>query len=86
MARNQKSIPAPVIVGPHTGDNRVQVKRGGAERASKLFDTKEAARDYAHNLAKRDGAELIEQRLSDGRIISKDSFGNDPSTIKDTEH
>lgn len=48
---------------------------------SKLAD----AIDYAKELAKRQQSELIVQKR-DGKIQSKDSFGNDPCPPKDTEH
>jgi hypothetical protein len=75
-----------VFVGPHKGDNKVQVKVGGDSRARKLFDTKKEALPFAEKIATDLKTELVEQRLKDGVFISKDSFGNDPCPPKDKEH
>lgn len=57
----------------------------GNERDTKLFDTQKAAQDYAIGIAKKQQSEVIVQR-PDGRIRSKDSYGNDPFPPRDTEH
>jgi len=61
------------------------VKREKSSRASRVFDTQKQADDYARKLAKKDGVERITHG-QDGRIRSKDSYGNDPNPPKDKEH
>ena len=58
------------------------VKKGGAETATKHFETKKPAVDYARDLAKKQGAELVVHNM-DGTISQKDSHGNDPCPPKD---
>lgn len=60
-------------------------QREGAERASSLHRTQKEAVDRAKSQAQRDGAELTVAGR-DGKIRSKDSYGNDPNPPKDTEH
>lgn len=58
------------------------VRQSGAERASKVFETKEEAVKHARTLAKKDQSELyIHGR--DGRIREKSSYGGDPSPPRD---
>lgn len=57
----------------------------GNQRDTKLFDTQKAAWDYAIDIAKNQHSEVIVQGL-DGKIRSKDSYGNDPHPPHDTEH
>lgn len=57
----------------------------GNTRDTKLFDTQRAAAEYARQIAQRQQSEVIIQR-PDGRIRSKDSYGNDPCPPKDKEH
>lgn len=57
----------------------------GNERDTKLFDTQKEAELYAKNIAVNQHSELIIQGR-DGKIRSKDSFGNDPFPPRDTEH
>ncbi len=52
------------------------VKQAGNSRASKVFDTKVEAHEYARNRAIASGSELIEQKRN-GRINLKNSYGND---------
>lgn len=61
------------------------VKREKSSRASKVFDTQKEAEAYARELAKKDGVERLTHGR-DGRIRSKDSYGNDPNPPKDREH
>lgn len=58
------------------------VKKGGAERASKHFDTKEAAVRYGTTVSKNAGSELYIHK-KDGTIERKDSHGNDPCPPRD---
>ncbi len=68
-----------------TADHRWSVRRQGAERAANVFDTQAKANERARELAKESGGERITQGR-DGSIVSKDSYGNDPRSQKDTEH
>lgn len=54
---------------------------GGNERASGLFDTQKQAIDAARDRAKRDGLEHTIQG-NDGKFREKNSYGNDPKSIK----
>ena len=51
-------------------------KKGGADRASKHFDTKKAAEDYSRQVSRNEGSELFIHG-KDGKIQRKDSHGND---------
>lgn len=66
-------------------DGRWQVKGAGNSRATKLFDTQAEAVDFARGIAKNQKSELVTHNRQ-GRIRSKDSFGNDPCPPKDKEH
>ena len=48
-----------VLVQPHPKDDRWQVKRDGAKRASRLFTSQAEAEAYGRKLAKDDEVELI---------------------------
>lgn len=52
------------------------------KKATKHFDTKLPAVDYARDLAKKQEAELVIHN-KDGKISQKDSYGNDPCPPKD---
>lgn len=58
------------------------VKKGGALRASRHFDTKIAAEKYGRRLSIREGSELVIHRL-DGTIQRKDSHGRDAHPPRD---
>ncbi len=47
------------------------VKKGGATRASKIFDTKKAAENYARKVSENQSSELVIHRR-DGTIERKD--------------
>lgn len=68
-----------VIPAPNGGWN---VKKGGAEKASKHFDKKEDAISYARRVSKNQDSELVIHK-KDGRIQNADSHGNDPMPPKD---
>lgn len=57
----------------------------GNTRDTKHFETQRDAERFAQQIAKRNHSEVIVQR-PDGRIRSKDSFGNDPCPPRDKEH
>lgn len=71
-----------ITVGP-SGDGKWNVERGGARVSTHRTQT--AAIEKAKPIAKREKTELI-VKGKDGKIRSKDSYGNDPKEIKDTEH
>ncbi|TDO05398.1 DUF2188 domain-containing protein [Sunxiuqinia elliptica] len=52
-------------------------KKGGAQRASKHFDTKKETEQYSRELSRKEGSELFIHGR-DGQIQRKDSHGNDP--------
>lgn len=49
------------------------------------YNTQKAAENTGRGIAKKTHTELVTHGI-DGKIRSKDSFGNDPSSIKDKEH
>ena len=63
-----------VPAGPKGGWN---VKKGGAERASGHFDTKEKAVKTARVMSRNQKSELVIHNRN-GRIAQKDSHGKDP--------
>ena len=79
MAVNQ------VHIIPNSDKGGWDIKRAGNSRASKHTDTKAEAKVYGKTLAKNYSAELVEHNKN-GKIISKDSYGNDPIPPRDTEH
>ena len=58
------------------------VRKSGASRASKVFETQREAIDYAKNQAKKEKSELYIHK-KDGTIRQKNSYGNDPCPPKD---
>lgn len=60
------------------------VKSANAEKATKLFDTKQPAVDFGRQIARNQGSELVIHGLN-GRIQNKDSHGNDPCPPRDTK-
>lgn len=58
------------------------VRREGASRASKVIATQREATEAARETARRENVELIVHG-EDGRIRSRDSYGNDPCPPKD---
>lgn len=76
MGKNQHVTPK--------GD-KWQVKGAGNTRATKLFNTQKDAENYARDIARNQHSELITHNRQ-GRIRSKDSYGNDPCPPKDKEH
>lgn len=66
-------------------DGKWAVHGEGNSRDTKLFDTQRSAQNYAINIAKNQRSEVIVQGCN-GRIRSKDSYGNDPFPPRDTEH
>lgn len=66
-------------------DGKWAVHGEGNTKDTKHFDTQKEAADYAKEIAKRQRSEVIIQG-ENGRIRSKDSYGNDPNPPKDKEH
>lgn len=62
-----------------------QVKGAGNKKATKTFNTQKEAENFGRTIAKNQKSELITHNRQ-GRIRSKDSYGNDPNPPKDTEH
>ncbi len=58
------------------------VKKGGATRASKVFDTQGGAIQYARDKARKESGELYVHRR-DGTIRQRDSYGSDPNPPRD---
>ncbi len=61
------------------------IKREGNQRATKVTPTKEPALKQARSIAKQDKVELVIHN-KEGKIIDKDSYGNDPNPPKDKKH
>lgn len=58
------------------------VRRTGAERASKVFDTQVEAVKHARVIARKEQAELYVHKR-DGTVMSKISYGKDADPSKD---
>lgn len=75
------------------GKNQHVVRRGkqwvvrgaGNKKDTSVHETQKDAIDSAIDIAKNQGSEVIVHGR-DGRIRSKDSYGNDPCSPKDKEH
>jgi hypothetical protein len=59
------------------------VKKRGAVRASKSFDTKSQAISYARKISSNQGAELFIHN-ENGRLSKKVSFSKEPTPMKNT--
>lgn len=60
------------------------VRKGGAKKASKTFDNKKAATDYARKVSKNQKSELVIHK-KDGTINRKESYSRDPFPPKDKD-
>ncbi|MDP0501872.1 MAG: DUF2188 domain-containing protein [Verrucomicrobiota bacterium JB022] len=69
-------------------DGKWANKRQDAERPSSLHDTQKDAEQAARDMLRRQGGGELNTHDRGGRIRSKDTIppGNDPSSIRDTEH
>jgi hypothetical protein len=67
-----------VVPNPNGGWD---VKRGGAERASRHTDTKKEAENVGRQISRNQGTEFVIHGR-DGKIQSSDSHGNDPNPPK----
>ena len=68
-----------VVPAPKGGWN---VRKGGSDRASKHFENKEEAVNWARQVSITQKSELVIHKR-DGTIQRKDSHGNDPLPPKD---
>ena len=59
-------------------DGGWSVKRGGSVRASRHFETKEAAESWARRVSRKEGSDLVIHKW-DGTIESKHYFQGDPT-------
>ena len=57
------------------------VKKEGASRAIRRFDSQQAAVAYGRSVSKSDSTDLIVHNRN-GLIRSKDSYGSDPVPLK----
>ena len=60
-------------------------KTVGGDKVGNAHQTQRAAIDAAEKIAKQNRSDLVVHGR-DGKIRSKDSYGNDPRSIKDREH
>ena len=58
------------------------VKKGGASKATKVYQTQGEAIEYGRKIAKSQHAEFYIHGRN-GKIREKDSYGNDPHPPKD---
>ena len=58
-------------------DGKWAVRRAGADRVSRKFDTQREAIEVARNIARNQGTELYIHG-QDGRIRERNSYGKDP--------
>ncbi len=66
-------------------DGKWAVHGEGNQRDTKQFSTQKEAISYARSIAVNQKSELIVQGCN-GKIRSKDSYGNDPCPPRDKEH
>ncbi len=66
-------------------DGKWQHKQDGSKRATRVTDTQGEAIESATEAAKKKHTE-VDVHGEDGRIRSRDSYGNDPNPPKDREH
>lgn len=69
-----------IHVVPH--DDGWAIKKEGNQRASSICDTKKEAQKIATEFAKSEKSELIVHN-KDGKISTKNSYGNDSCPPKD---
>lgn len=74
-----KKVTQHVVKNP---DGGWAVKKGGSDRATKVYNTQEEAITHGREIAKNQGAEFYIHG-KDGKIREKDSYGKDPNPPKD---
>lgn len=72
-----------IHVTPHPGGGW-QVKGAGNSKATKVTSTQKESIGAAIPMAKNNGSEVV-IHARNGQIRDKDSYGIDPSSIKDTK-
>ena len=78
--RGTGGAPSVWVQPHHTDDDRWQVRRDNASRASRVFDTQRQAEEFGRRLARREKTEFI-LAGRDGEIREKESYGDDPRSI-----
>lgn len=68
----------------HNSNGGWDVKKGGADRASRHYDTKQEAVNNGREISRNQGTEFVIHGQN-GRIQRSDSHGNDPCPPKDTK-
>ena len=63
----KKPAPAKQLVVRRKEDNKWAVKKAGSEKATKLFNTKAEAEEYAKTIAKNQGSTVLKQK-KDGKF------------------
>ena len=58
-------------------DGKWAVRKGGAERVTRRYDTQREAINAAREIARTQGSEVLVHGR-DGRIRARNSYGNDP--------
>ncbi len=61
------------------------VKKSSSSRASKVFGTKEEARNYGIAISKKEGTDLFIHG-KDGTIQNRNSYGDDPFPPRDRKN
>lgn len=76
------------IVYRRSSDGKWVNKKNSASNASSIHDTQKDANAAARDMLKNSGGGELTTKGLDGKIRSKDTIapGNDPKSIKDTEH
>jgi hypothetical protein len=69
-----------IVVEPRP-DGQWARQKNGTQRAASLHSTQSAAEKVARAQAQRERTELV-VKGRDGRIQRRDSFGNDPRSVK----
>lgn len=59
-------------------DGGWEVRRDGAERASRLFETKEPAVEYGIDVARKNQPSQLVIYLASGEFEEERTYGNDP--------
>jgi hypothetical protein len=67
-------------------DGKWALKREGSTKATQLFNTQAQAQQRGVEIAKNNHEGDVIVKGRNGKIRSKDSYGNDPCPPKDTEH
>jgi len=76
------------MVYRRSSDSKWVNKKNGNSQASSVHDTQKDANASAREMLQNSGGGELTTKGKDGQIRSKDTIapGNDPRSIKDTEH